>query len=215
MFSRPHQVEKTSLIDNINNNQNERAKMNSKKYDVYKDGDKYLIFERGQVSEYGEIPEGKPVNVSTEEDWWNWCDANGARTDDAIRLCERVGYYAAGFADDLKAKAERLLTSYIEEGREAGWGDLEIDRSGMSYTFRRSAAWKDEPIYYTFNQPLKWTNPEKGEYTGMKLRARDNLVMLWGMADAAHEIGFDIVFDAELHIHVFGVRYMWRTTFEY
>lgn len=185
-------------------------------FDIYKTEGKVLVYKRGDVCEYGELPDGKPLYETPEDgDWWEWCDARSDWRDDRrIRICEPVGTYSAPYADDLKKVAQGLMDRYREEGAELGWGELTIDHSGMSHTFRRSAAWKDEPIYYTFAQSTKWTNGEDGPLGGRALRARDNLVQLWGMADAAHELGLDIVFDAQFTIHLFGVRRMWRTSFD-
>lgn len=190
--------------------------MNAKKYDVYLKDGKALIFPRGDIDECGELPELSPLYETDESgDWWEWCDSRSNHAADSVRVCRLIGRFNSAFANDLLAKAQKLMDRYRAEGAEIGWGELSIDHTWMNYTFRRSAAWKDEPILYTFQQALKWSNKNKNTvYDGEALRARDNLVQLWGMADAVHELGLDIVFDENLKIHLEGVKTMWRTTFE-
>lgn len=187
------------------------------KFDVYKDkDDKVLVYKQGSVSDCGELPEGKPLYESTTDgDWRDWCDARSDWKDrDRIRVCELVGTFPAKFVNDLNERAQALLDRYIAEGKEAGWGELGFNFDDVSRTYRRSANWKDEPTYYTVDQPLKWTNKKDEPITGFPLRVRDNLVRLLGMADGVYELGVSIVFDEQFKIHVFGVDEKWVTSFD-
>lgn len=186
------------------------------KFDVYETDDgKFLVYERGDVCECGELPDGKPLfEADSEDDWFDYCDRRSDwRQDDRIRLCKRVGYFPANYTKDLKVKAQELMDRYIAEGKECGWGDLEIDYSWATHTFRAGANWKEDETLYTFSQSMKWTNGMDGSLLSVKLRARDNLVQLWGMSKAVHELGLDLVFDKNFKIHLMGVRSMWKTTY--
>ena len=192
----------------------------SKKYDIYIADGKANIYPRGEVAECGDLPEGKPLQVMGEdEDWYDWCsDDCGWKNmaDDTIRVCRRVLSVNADYARDLEKAAQKIMDLYVREGKECGWGDLEIDRSGMTYTFRRSANWKDEPTLYTFGQRLSWSNQDGMDFGKQEhLWARDNLVRLHGMADAAHELGLDIVFDSDFKVHVMGASPSWEAKYEY
>lgn len=190
------------------------------KFDVYISDGKARVYPRGEIVECGCLPSGEPLHVADEQgEWWDWCDRNGGRDnalrcDDFVRVCRLVGKFNAAFVEDLRIRAQSQLDAYRSEGADAGWGDLSIDRSGMSYTFRRSAAWKDEPILYTFSQSLKWSVGHSGPWSGEALRIRDRLVQLWGMADAVHELGIDIVFGEDFRIHVEGVHSEWSASYE-
>ena len=200
----------------------------SKRYDIYiKDGTAH-IYPRGEVDECGDLPGREPLKVMREdEDWFDWCieDCGGNATDDAIRVCRLVLPVNAEYAKDLQKRAQGLMDRYIREGKEHGWGDLAIDRSGTTYTFRASANWKEDPILYTFDQRLSWSNPadiDLGKQEQLwtrdvlvKIMTRDVLVKLIGMADAAHELGLDIVFDKDFKIHVMGANATWATKYEY
>lgn len=188
----------------------------NRKYDAYViEGGKVLVYPRGELGDCGCLPDGRPLHESTEDgDWWEWCDSRSSRADDSIRLCRRVGKFNAAYVDDLRRRAQDLLDAYRREGAAAGWGELAIDHSGMHYTFRSSAAWKDEPILYTFDQPFKWPRYHEGDWDCAALRIRDRLVQLYGMADAAHELGLDIVFDKSFVVRVMGASFAWSATYE-
>lgn len=172
----------------------------SKQYDAYKINGEYLIFERCEVDNYGELPEDDYVHkVDDEGEVYDYCG-------DDVRIFERIGTFNAAYRDDLKKLAQNLLDVYIAQGKELGFGELIVDTSWSTHCFRRSGNWKEEKIYYTFEQSIKWTNKE-GK---MPYNMRDKLVMLWGMADAAHELGLDIVYDKDFKIEVFGLRAMWK-----
>lgn len=189
------------------------------KYDVYINGSSAKVFARGIIDDDGFLPDAKPLFECPRDsdEWFNWCEQNNlSNSDDAIRKCELVCQYNAEFVNDILEKAQGLFNRYRSEGAEAGWGELAIDFSGMSYTYRRSAAWKDEPTYYTFEQSLKWTNKKFAQdesLTGFALRARDNLVQLWGMADALYELGLSLVFDKDFKLHIFGAQKGWKTSY--
>jgi hypothetical protein len=187
------------------------------KYDIYiKDGE-VRIYQRGELPPYGELPERGVLCVMKEDgDYWEWCYNNGlTEAEDAIRVCRLVKCVRGSFLEDLKERAQNLMNRYREEGRELGWGELEIDRSGTKYTFRSSAAWKDEPIRYTFAQPLRWTEEPLSIYSDAVLRTRDLLVTLCGMSQAVHELGLDLVFDSDFRIYLAGAYLEWHGDYEY
>lgn len=186
------------------------------KYDIFiKDG-RAKIYERGELPPNGELPErGLLCDLCADSDYWEWCYDNGlSDADDAVRVCKLVKCVSGSFLDDLKEKAQNLMNRYREEGRKLGWGELEIDHSGMDYTFRSSAAWKDEPVRYTFSQPLRWTSDRPAIYPEEVIRTRDLLVTLCGMSIAAHELGLDLVFDSEFRIHLSGACLEWHGEIE-
>ena len=191
----------------------------SKKYDVYfKDGTA-SIYPRGEIAECGDLPDGKPLKVMDEDgEWYDWCmeDCGGRMDDDSVRICRLRLSIDAAFARDLEKKAQEVMDRYIREGKAHGWGDLEIVHIGMNYIYRNSANWKNEPIRYTLNQGLKWTNGGLLDTSNRNhMWTRDNLVLLHGMADAAHELGLEITFDSDFNIHVMGAFAEWQPKFEY
>ena len=190
----------------------------SKKYDVYiKDG-KALVYQRGDVDEYGCLPDTKPLReMQEDEEWYDWCmeDCGWKAEDDTVRVCRLSLSICAEFAKDLLDKAQRLLDAYRSRGKALGWGNLAIDKSWTVHTFRSSANWKEEPVRYTFDQRLKWENPPSSFADTEALFTRDKYVMLVGMADAVHELGLDIVFDSEFKIYVMGARETWATKYEF
>ena len=190
----------------------------SKKYDIYMKDGTASIYPRGEIAECGDLPDGKPLKVMDEGgDWYDWCmeDCGGRMDDDAVRVCRLRLSIDAAFARDLEKKAQELMDRYIRDGKGDGWGELEIDHSGMNYTYRNSANWKDEPIRYTFDQPLKWTNDCRIDTGNVDhMWTRDLLVRLHGMADAAYELGLTITFDSEFKIHVMGAFAEWQPKYE-
>lgn len=186
------------------------------KYDIFiKDG-RARIYQRGELPPYGELPErGVLCDLHEDSDYWEWCNDNGlSEEEDAIRVCRLVKCVRGSFLDDLKEKAQDLMNRYREEGRKLGWGELEIDHSGMDYTFRSSAAWKDEPIRYTFQQPLRWTRDRPAIYPDEVIRTRDLLVTLCGMSQAIHELGLELVFDSDFRIYLAGAYLEWHGEIE-
>lgn len=188
-----------------------------KKFDVYiKDG-KALIYPRADIPECADLPYNvKPLHeMNEDEDWWEWCDSQNDPHEalccnDIVRECRAVCTFPAHFKDDLLKKAQKLFDEYRKGGEFLGWGKCEIDRS-YTRSYRRSAAWKDEPTYYTFDQPLKWTDKDTNiTYTGEALRVRDNLVQLWGMSDALYELGLNLVFTKDFKLHIFGGETEWK-----
>ena len=186
------------------------------KYDIFiKDG-RAKIYKRGNLPPYGELPEsGLLCDMCEDSDWVDWCYENGlSDVEDAIRVCRLVKCVRGNFLEDLKEKAQNLMNRYREEGRKLGWGELEIDHSGIDYTFRLSAAWKDQPIKYTFDQPLRWTKWCEPIYTDEVIRTRDLFVTLCGMSRAVHELGIDLIFDKEFNIHLAGAFLEWHGEIE-
>lgn len=186
------------------------------KYDIFiKDG-LARIYQRGELPPYGDLPERGVLCVMNEDsDWTDWCYENGLSDDeDSIRVC-RLGKCVRGnFLEDLKEKAQNLLNRYRDEGEKLGWGELVIDHSGVDYTFRLSAAWKDQPIKYTFDQPLRWTKGRDTIYNDSFLRTRDLLVTLCGMSRAVHELGLDLIFDEDFKIYLAGAFLEWHGEIE-
>ena len=192
----------------------------SKRYDAYiTDEGKVLIYERGELEECGLLPDGKPVyegESDNEDEWQEWVEAHTDwRDDKRLRVCRRRGTYNAVYAKDLEKRAQTLFDRYREEGARLGWGELFIDTGWEAYTFRASADWKNEPVRYTFDQRLTWKNAPKAYDTTEALWARDNYVRLVGMADAAHELGLDIVFDEDFKVYVFGLHAMWQAEYDF
>ena len=191
----------------------------SKKYDIYMKDGTARIYPRGEIAECGDLPDGKPLRVMEEaDDWYDWCveNSDGCMDYDVVRVFRLRLSIDAAFARDLEKKAQEVMDRYIREGKALGWGELEIDRSGMTYTYRASANWKEDPIRYTFDQPLKWTNGDRIDTGNVDhCWTRDHLVRLHGMADAAYELGLTITFDSYLKIHVMGAFAEWQQKYEY
>lgn len=187
------------------------------KYDVYIDNDTAKVYPRNNDldQETAELPKDKPLFScpADSDDWFNWCDTHSLCTSDSIRKCELCGYYPEFFLTDTLKKAQNLFDEYRKGGEFLGWGKLEIDLS-YSHTYRRSAAWKDEPTYYNFDQALKWTDKNANiTFEGEALRVRDKLVQLWGMSDALYELGLSLVYTNDFKLHIFGVKKGWKTQF--
>lgn len=185
------------------------------KFDIYKIKGECLVYERGGICEDGFLPECDPLYKSSNfDDCFEWCKirVNWHVELKGIRVCESVGTYKADFAEDLKNLVQMKLDQLREEGESMGFGKLEIDHSGIYYTFRANADWKNESIKYTFNQPLKWTNSVQSE---MQKFVAVRMAELRGMSMAAHELGIGIVFDDDFKVHIYGVRKMWETHYEY
>ena len=192
----------------------------NKRYDAYiTDERKVLVYERGELDSCGDLPDGKPVYECGSEDgddWREWLESHTDwRDDKSVRVCRRQGTYNAVYAKDLEKNAQRLFDRYREEGARLGWGELFIDTSWTVYTYRASADWKNEPVRYTFDQRLSWKNAPKAYDTTEALWARDNYVRLVGMADAAHELGLDIVFDEDFKVYVVGLHAIWQAEYEF
>ena len=190
--------------------------MKTNKYDVYETGDilnqKFFVYARGEMPDYGELPEGTPLYTAEGEyEWRDWCDKHvGRYEDDSIRVIKSVCTVPTAYLADLKRKAQESFDRYRLRGKECGWGELTIDKSWTIHTFRVSADWKNMPTLYTFEQSLKWSNGDGKNFNDTdQLWARDEYVRLVGMADAAHELGFDIVFTEDFKIEVEGVRKTW------
>lgn len=192
--------------------------MKTNKYDVYETDDgKFLVYERGEVPDYGEMPEGTPLyTAETMDEWHDWCDEHvGQYEDDSIRVMKSVCTVPAAYLADLKRKAQETLDRYRQRGKECGWGELTIDKSWTIHIFRVSADWKNMPTLYTFDQRLKWSNSDGRNFNDTDhLWARDEYVRLVGMADAAHELGFDIVFTEDFKIEVEGVWKTWHGEYD-
>ena len=191
----------------------------NKRYDAYvTDEKKVVVYERGELGEYGELPDRKPVyEVESEDDegWREWIESHTDWRDDRrLRICRRTGTFDAAYAKDLEAKAQELLDRYRAEGAKLGWGELYIDTSWTVYTYRASAAWKEQPTLYTFDQRLTWKNAPGAYGDTDALWARDNYVRLVGMADAAHELGVDLVFDEGFKVRLVGLRADWKAEYE-
>ena len=202
-----------SRVPDKGTERNPKMKM---KYDIFiKDG-MARIYQRGELPPYGELPERGVLCVMKEDgDYWEWCNDNGlSEAEDAIRVCRLVKCVRGSFLDDLKERAQNLMNRYREEGRKLGWGELEIDRSGMEYTFRSSANWKDEPIRYTFSQPLRWTEERPPIYSDTVLRIRDLYARLIGMSEAVHELGVDLIFNDDFRIYLAGAFLEWHGEIE-
>jgi hypothetical protein len=153
--------------------------------------------------------------MKEDGNYWEWCNDHGlSKAEDAIRVCCLVKCVRGSLIDDLKERAQDLMNRYREEGRKLGWGELEIDHSGMDYTFRLSAAWKDQPIKYTFAQPLRWTRDRPAIYPNEVIRTRDLLVTLCGMSQAVHELGLDLIFDEDFRIYLAGATLEWHGEIE-
>ena len=193
--------------------------MNTKKIDVYITAEgKVRVYERGKIPECGELPEGNPLYTTDNEDGWrDWYDENvGEYEDDSIRILKSVCTVPTEYVEDLKCKAQEAFDRYRNRGKECGWGDLIIDTSWTAHTFRASAAWKEMPTLYTFDQTLKWSNSEALDFNDTDhLWARDEYVRLVGMADAAHELGFDLVFTKDFKVRVYGVHGTWNAEYDY
>lgn len=189
----------------------------SKRYDAYiTDDRKVLVYERGELGECGELPDGKPVHESHEDgDWEEWLEEHTDWRDDRrVRVCRRKATTNAAYLKDLETKAQKLLDEYREEGERLGWGELYIDTSWTSYTYRASANWKEEPTRYTFEQKLSWKNPPKDYADTDALWNRDRYLRLLGMSDAVYEMGMNLVFDKDLKIYVVGASRTWITEYE-
>lgn len=190
----------------------------SKQYDAYfTDEGKVLIYERGELNECGYLPDGKPAHESDEDgDWEEWVEEHTDwRDDKRVRVCKRRATFNGAFVKDLERKAQGLLDDYRREGKELGWGELKIDTSWTVYTYRASANWKDEPVRYTFQQRLAWDNSPATFGDTDALFARDRYVKLVGMADAAYELGLNIVFDKDFKVYVVGARFAWESEYEF
>ena len=188
-----------------------------KQYDVYvTDEGKGLVYGRGEIPEYGCLPDRKPVYKSeTEDEWREWLSGHADwRDGKGVRVCRRRGTFDAAFAKDLEAKAQALLDGYRKRGAGLGWGGLRIDKSWTIHTYRASADWKNEPTRYTFDQRLAWENPPESWLDTDALYARDEYVRLVGMADAAHELGLDLVFDENFKVSVVGMNATWEAEYE-
>lgn len=188
----------------------------NKRYDAYiTDDRKVLVYERGELGKYGELPDGKPVYESQEdEEWMAWLeDHTDWRDDKSVRVCRRKATFNAAFLKDLEERAQKLLDGYREEGERLGWGKLSIDTSWTVYTYRASANWKDEPTRYTFQQRLKWTKAPESFGDTDALWARDGYVRLVGMADAVYELGMNLVFDEDFKVYVVGTSKIWGTEY--
>lgn len=186
------------------------------KYDIFiKDG-MARIYQRGELPPYGELPESGVLRVMKEDgDYWEWCYNNGlSDSEDAIRVCRLSKFVRGNYLEDLKETAQNLLNRYREEGEKLGWGELIIDHSGMDYTFRLSAAWKSQPIKYTFEQPLRWTKGRLDIFPAEAIRTRDLLVTLCGMSQAVHELGIDLIFDEDFRIYLAGAFLEWHGEIE-
>lgn len=187
------------------------------KYDVYETEDTVKVYKQGLIPANGEIPVSPLLHeCNTVDEAWDWCDENGMDIDKGTfrvnRLCSNVSIRHIA---DLRNKAQERLDRYRAEGRIRGWGELEIDHSGTHYTFRSSAAWKDEPIRYTFEQPLKWTDKKHEDETADAIRINNYLHVLWGMSLAVYELGFCLVFDEDFKVHVMGVDPTWESKFDF
>ena len=189
-----------------------------KRYDAYiTDEGKVLVYERCSIGEYGELPDGKPVHESDKDgDWEEWIAEHADwRDEKGVRVFKRKAMLDASFVKDIEKKAQILLDAYRSRGKELGWGELSIDTSWTVYTYRASANWKDEPIRYTFDQRLKWENPPSSFADTDALFARDEYVRLVGMADAAYELGFHIVFDVDFKVYVVGTQFAWQAEYQF
>lgn len=188
------------------------------KYDCYIDEGTNVaqIFERGEIAECGLMPtDRKPLREFAADSgkWEEWLDENTDwRDDSAKRILRRRCEFSASFATDLCNKAQKLFDDYRAHGAILGWGQLTIDTSWTTYTYRASANWKNEPTRYTFDQRLKWDNPPEDYRETDALWARDKFVVLVGMADAAHELGMKLVFDKDFKISLMGAYAEWRVT---
>lgn len=176
------------------------------RYDIYLTGDEARICKWGVVDPDGFLPEEEPVKVmKADDDWREWCEDHGG---DYVtsRVFRKVAFFDEAFVEDLRKKAQSLMDEYIARGKEAGWGSLEIDHSWVIYTYRQSAAWKEEPTLYTMEQSLKWTD-RKSKGTSEVFYP---YLRLQGMATAVYELGMHIVFDKDFKIQVRGVRCTWK-----
>lgn len=183
------------------------------RYDVYiTDSRKALVYERGEISECGDLPYSPRVYESDQDgDWEEWVEEHTDwRDNERVRVCRRKAMLNAGYVKDLEAKAQGLLDDYRAAGSRLGWGRLDIDTSWVCHTYRASADWKNEPTRYTFDQRLAWENPPKDYADTDALFARDLYVRLIGMADAAYELGLSLVFDKDFKVSVCGVRAKWE-----
>ena len=189
-----------------------------KNYDVYIVGDKAYIYERGTVDSTGELPKTDPIHVMNEdEDWYVWCIENGAGAmdRDSVRVCRKTVTIPYSYIQDLCKVAQDLFDQYRKEGKCLGWGDLEIDKSGIIHTLRQSAAWKDEPTLYTIFQPIKWNGnrPNLSEMSCREHTVENFIIKLHGMADAIWELGFNLVFDDDFKFQIKGAFGLWNTEF--
>lgn len=185
------------------------------KYDIYVTEGKVKVYHQAYIPPCGEIPDKIPLFVcDTVEDAWDWCDQHKMDYGhDAFRV-NRLGHSVSlEYINDLKTKAQERLDRYRKEGKSLGWGELEIDHNGMNYTYRSSAAWKDEPIRYTFEQPLKWSKKSR-DVSDDGLRVSDTLLVLWGMSVAVYELGLSLVFDKDFKVHVMGTSPRWISKYE-
>ena len=177
-------------------------------YDIYLTGGEARIYKRGEVDPDGFLPEAEPVKVmkaDDDDDWHDWCESNGGGYD-TCRVFREVAFCDAAYIDDLRKKAQNLMDDYIARGKEAGWGNLEIDHSWVIHTYRSSAAWKEEPTFYTMEQLLKWTDKNTDGVSEVFY----NYLRLQGMASAVYELGMHIVFDKDFKIQVKGARCIWK-----
>lgn len=189
-----------------------------KRCDCYIDEETNIarIFERGEIAECGLMPsDRKPLRefAANSGEWEDWLEENTDwRDDSAKRILRRLCIFSASFATDLRKRAQKLLDDYRAEGARLGWGELYIDTSWTAHTYRASAAWKEQPTLYTFDQRLTWTKPPEGYGDTDALWARDSYVRLVGMADAAHELGMELVFDKDFKVSLMGAYAEWRVT---
>jgi len=189
-----------------------------KRYDAYvTDEGRVLVYERGELGEYGYLPDGRPVHESDKDgDWEEWLEEHTDWRDESrIRVCRRKAALDASFVKDLEAKAQGLLDDYRSRGRELGWGELSIDTGWTVHTYRASADWKNQPVRYTFDQRLAWGNPPESYADTDALYARDAYVRLVGMADAAYELGISLVFDKDFKVYAVGASFTWEAEYSY
>ena len=188
------------------------------RYDVYfTDDGSVLIYERGDLGTCGMLPDYEPVHkTSSDGDWEDWLDEHTDwRDEKRVRVCHKRVMVNASFIKDLVTKAQMLFDRYREEGARLGWGELSIDTGWTIHTYRGSADWKNEPVRYTFDQRLAWSNLPKSFDSTEALWARDNFVRLVGMSDAAYELGFHLVFDKDFKVYAVGLETTWETEYEY
>lgn len=123
-----------------------------------------------------------------------------------VRVFRKESHCRASFVRDLENVANVLMQSYIEDGKENGWGELVVDGSGEVITYRMSADWKNEPTYYCFSTRLSWTNKTTDDIHCAKFSYHQ----LLGMARAVHELGWKMVFDEKFRVYIKSVHNFWK-----